>query len=88
MSGEGGGRGEGYWERWVRKRKSWVSSVRSVSAGGWPLGRGLSSSRSAIFGRWGYGGGSGVVGVWWVSGWCGGLILWFLLWWSRCSAGN
>lgn len=39
---------EGYWERWVRKRKSWVSSVRSVSGAEVSVGRGLSSSRSAI----------------------------------------
>ena len=44
--------GEGYWDRWVRKRKSWVSSVRSVSAGAVPLGRGLSSSKSAILEGW------------------------------------
>ena len=45
MNGGGGGN----WERWVMKRKSWVSSVRSVSAAGVPVGIGLSSSVSAIF---------------------------------------
>lgn len=63
--------GEGYWERWVRKRKSWVSSVRSGSAGGVPLGRGLSSSRSAIF--WGGGVTEEEVRWWELGGWVDGV---------------
>ncbi len=47
---KGGGGGEGYEERAERKRKSWGSSLRSVSVGSGGARWGESSSRSAILG--------------------------------------
>ena len=56
----GWGGGGGYRERWVRKRKSCGSSVRSVS-GGWEGGW---SSRSCMVGVVGLVGDVGLIGAW------------------------